>query len=160
MTRWLCAAVLIIAALAVPTAPTVAQRTPVIPQSLPTTSLTVVTETGTHSFTVEVADDPQERSIGLMQRAEMADDHGMLFDFFVEGPRSFWMKDTILSLDIIFARSDGTVVSIAKNTTPFSLEGIPSDGDARFVLEVKAGVADAIGLQPGDRILHERVTSG
>ncbi|WP_420393295.1 DUF192 domain-containing protein [Acuticoccus sp.] len=124
---------------------------------LPPDRLIARTVTGDHTFKVELADDPIERQRGLMFREEMAPDAGMLFDFGREGERSFWMKNTILPLDIIYARSDGTVVSIARATTPFSLEAVPSNGPARFVLEVNAGVADAIGLAPGDRLVHRRV---
>jgi len=120
-------------------------------------SAVLVTAGGAYTFTVEIADDPIERARGLMFREEMARDHGMLFDFGGEGHRDFWMKNTPLSLDIIFIRGDGTVDSIAAATTPFSTASIPSDGPARFVLEVNAGVAEEIGLAPGDRLLHPRV---
>nr|WP_255720558.1 DUF192 domain-containing protein [Acuticoccus kalidii] len=125
---------------------------------MPAGELLLLTEAGPHRFTIEIADDPVERATGLMYREEMARDHGMLFDFGREGPRAFWMKNTPLPLDIIFTKADGTVVSIARNTTPFSTDSIPSEGDARFVFEVNAGVADAIGLAAGDRLLHRRVT--
>ncbi|WMS41597.1 DUF192 domain-containing protein [Acuticoccus sp. MNP-M23] len=117
----------------------------------------LVAASGVHDFTIEIADDPLERAQGLMYRQEMARDHGMLFDFGKEAPRSFWMKNTPLPLDIIFIKGDGTVVSIAANTTPFSTDPVPSEGPARFVFEVNGGVAAAIGLAPGDRLLHQRV---
>ncbi|WP_332461086.1 DUF192 domain-containing protein [Acuticoccus mangrovi] len=123
----------------------------------PRTAALLLTDSGSHSFTIEIADDPIERSRGLMFRKEMARDHGMLFDFGGEGERTFWMKNTPLPLDIIFIRADGTVVSIAHHTTPFSTDAIPSHGKARFVFEVNAGVADEIGLEPGGRLVHERV---
>ena len=118
----------------------------------------LVTAKGPTHFTVEIADDPVERARGLMFRQTMARDHGMLFDFASDGPRQFWMKNTPLSLDIIFIAGNGEVVSIAQGTTPFSTDGIPSEKDARFVLEVNAGVAGEIGLAPGDRLLHRRVS--
>lgn len=121
------------------------------------TEARLITATGIHDFTVEIADDPVERAEGLMFRENMARDHGMLFDFADEDFRSFWMKNTPLPLDIIFIKADGTVDSIAHNTTPFSTEGIPSYGPVRFVFEVNAGVADEIGLKPGDRLLHRRI---
>ncbi|MEM7695125.1 MAG: DUF192 domain-containing protein [Pseudomonadota bacterium] len=127
------------------------------PQSLPTSPAQLVTATGTHDLTVEMADDPIERATGLMWRESMPDDRGMLFDFGNEGERSFWMRNTILSLDIIYIRADGSVLSIAKGTEPFSLAAIPSNGPARFVLEVNAGVADALSLAPGDRLIHARI---
>lgn len=119
----------------------------------------LVTGTGVHDFTVEIADDPIERAQGLMFREQMARDHGMLFDFALSDLRSFWMKNTPLSLDIIFIEADGTVESIAEGTTPFSTDPIPSVGPVRFVFEVNAGVAREIDLQPGDKLLHVRVES-
>lgn len=117
----------------------------------------LVTSTGAHQFTIEIADDPVERARGLMFREEMARDHGMLFDFAREDDQAFWMKNTPLSLDMIFIAADGNVVSIAPDTAPFSTDSVPSEGPARFVLEVNAGVAADIGLAPGDRLLHRRV---
>jgi hypothetical protein len=129
---------------------------PADPASMSPDRLVIVTEEGAFHFTVEIADDPVERARGLMFREDMAHDHGMLFDYGAEGERSFWMKNTILALDLIFARSDGTVISV-KSGEPFSEERIPSDGPARFVLEVNAGVAEEVGLEPGDRLVHVRV---
>lgn len=115
-------------------------------------AITVHTATGDHVFTVEWALTPAERQRGLMYRPEMAADHGMVFDFFVEAPVSFWMANTLIPLDMIFIREDGTVFSIAEHTTPLSLAAVPSGGPVRYVLEVNAGTADRIGLLPGDRI--------
>lgn len=142
--------------------PTLAQDAAATPPSTAETPArddvaVLVTPLGSHTFSVEIADDPIERARGLMFREEMARDHGMLFDFGREGHRDFWMMNTPLSLDIIYIRGDGTVDSIAAGTTPFSTDSIPSDGPAQFVLEVNAGVAAEIGLKPGDRLLHRRV---
>lgn len=115
-------------------------------------SLTVVTETGEHPFSVEVADSPMERSRGLMYRRELAADHGMIFDFGTEQPASFWMKNTYVSLDMIFIRADGTVANVAENTEPLSVETVQSTEPVRYVLELVAGSADAIGLKAGDRV--------
>lgn len=121
--------------------------------------LTIVTKDGqSHAFTVEIADDPMERARGLMFREEMAPDHGMLFDFAREQPVSFWMKNTPLSLDMIFAKADGTIVRIAENTTPQSTEAVPSEAPVRFVLEVVAGTSERLGIEAGDRIEHARVS--
>ena len=110
-----------------------------------------------HVFSAEIADTPAERALGLMFRTELADDHGMLFDFAGEAPRSFWMKNTFIPLDIIFAEADGDIVAIAENTTPLSEAAIPSGAPARFVFEVIGGTAARIGLEPGDRLDHRRV---
>jgi len=121
------------------------------------TTAELVTASGRHRFTVEIADTVAARSRGLMFRDSMAPDHGMLFDFGTDQDVAFWMKNTILSLDMVFIRGDGTVVSIAPATTPFSLEPVPSAAPARFVLEVIAGTAARIGLKPGDRLVSPRV---
>jgi uncharacterized membrane protein (UPF0127 family) len=81
----------------------------------------------------------------------------MLFDFAEEAPRSFWMKNTLIPLDIIFAEADGDIVAIAENTTPLSEAPIASGAPARFVFEVVGGTVERIGLKPGDRLEHRRV---
>lgn len=128
-----------------------------VPQDLPETPLMVETDTGVHDFMVMVADDAQERATGLMFREDMSIDQGMLFVFPRAGPRAFWMQNTPLPLDIIFIDAEGRVVNIAKRTTPFSLDSIPSAGDARFVLELRGGVSDLIGLAPGDQVRHAAI---
>jgi len=89
-----------------------------------------------------------------MYRTEMAADHGMLFDFKAERQVAFWMKNTYISLDMIFMTTDGAVVSIAADTVPESLEQIAPSQNARFVFEVIAGTARRIGLKEGDRARH------
>lgn len=116
--------------------------------------LEIVTGAGTHRFLVEIADDEEERSRGLMFRPPLPDDRGMLFQFPDEAERSFWMRNTPSSLDIIYIAGDGRIVSIAANTTPYSEAGIPSYGPARGVLELRAGRAAEIGARPGDQVRH------
>lgn len=118
--------------------------------------VTIHTDSGDYVFTVEWAIEPEQRRCGLMFREEMAADHGMVFDFFDEQVRSFWMRNTLISLDMIFIRDGGEVLNIAENTVPLSLESVPSDGPARYVLEVIAGTAERIGLEPGDMIDLDR----
>lgn len=110
---------------------------------------------GDQTFTIEWAVTPEERARGLMFRESMAADHGMIFDFGSDRPVAFWMKNTPLALDMIFIRDDGTVDSIAADTTPFSEASVPSGGPVRYVLEVLAGTSKRIGLVPGDRISFE-----
>lgn len=117
----------------------------------------LVSASGRHAFVVEIADTVESRSRGLMFRDAMAADHGMLFDFGTDQNVAFWMKNTILSLDMIFVRADGTIASIAPSTVPFSLEAVPSGAPVRFVLEVVAGTAARLGLEPGDRMEHPRI---
>lgn len=120
--------------------------------------LTVQTRSGRqHVFTVEIAADDATRSQGLMYRTELAPDAGMLFDFQAEREVFFWMKNTYVALDMIFARADGTIASIARDTTPLSERTISSKEPVRFVLEVVAGTARRLGIEPGDRIDHRLV---
>jgi len=110
-----------------------------------------------HVFQAEVAKSSKERGRGLMYRTEMADDEGMLFIFDGEGDRYFWMKDTPLSLDIIFISKAGEIVRIAENTTPFSEKIIPSRKPAQYVLEVLAGTSNRLGIKAGDRIVSPSI---
>ena len=121
---------------------------------LPVEELSIVTSSGTHRFTAEIADTAQLRAIGLMFRESMLPTHGMLFDFGETAPIAMWMKNTILSLDMVFIKPDGTVLRVAKETKPYSLDIIPSGGPISHVLEVNAGIADKIDLKAGDQIKH------
>ena len=114
-------------------------------------TVSVTTRSGPHTLTIEWARTPSERARGLMGREKMADGHGMLFDFGSEQPVYFWMKDTPLSLDMIFIKADGRTTRIAHGTTPFSEEVVPGGEPVRYVLELVAGGAERIGLRPGDR---------
>jgi uncharacterized membrane protein (UPF0127 family) len=127
---------------------------------LPRSELQIATASGSHSFQVWIAADDRSRTRGLMNVRALPADHGMLFLF--EGPRflSFWMKDTYLSLDLIFIDADGVVVNVARNARAHSLEPIASTAPAKGVLEILAGSADRLGLQPGDRIRHPAFGNG
>jgi uncharacterized membrane protein (UPF0127 family) len=114
--------------------------------------LSIGATTGTHEFAVEIADDPRERSLGLMFRRDMAEDRGMLFDFGNESPASFWMRNTYIPLDMLFIRADGTIDSIAERTTPLSDRSIRSKGPVRYVLEINGGLSDKLGILPGDTV--------
>jgi uncharacterized membrane protein (UPF0127 family) len=115
-------------------------------------SLVIATGTGEHAFTIEIADDAGEQAKGLMFREEMAANHGMLFDFGEARPVTMWMKNTPMSLDMVWIREDGTVAGVSERTTPFSEDVIPSPEPVPYVLEIRAGVARMIGLKPGDRV--------
>ena len=84
----------------------------------------------------------------------MPPDRGMLFEFPIEEPVAFWMKNTYIPLDMIFIRHDGTIVSVAANTEPLSETTIPSSGPVDGVLELNGGIAASIGLRPGDKVRH------
>ncbi len=120
--------------------------------SAPSEELVIATEAGPRRFQVEIADEPSERSRGLMFRREMADNAGMLFDFGAEEPASFWMENTYIPLDMIFIKADGTVESIAERTTPLSRRSVPSQGPVRYVLEINGGLSDELGIKPGDKV--------
>ena len=116
--------------------------------------LEIVTKTGVHVFSVEMATTEEEKTTGLMYRKELADGKGMLFDFSPEQEVSMWMKNTYIPLDMIFIRADGRILRIAENTEPLSTRIIPSKGLAKGVLEVIAGTAQKYGIAPGDRVAH------
>jgi uncharacterized membrane protein (UPF0127 family) len=101
---------------------------------------------------VEVADTPDEWRYGLMNRNSMPEDAGMLFVFDDYAPRSFWMKDTLIPLDMIFIDDNRTIIDIHRNATPLSEDRIISSGPCRFVLEVNGGLCAAEGIDIGDHI--------
>ena len=112
----------------------------------------IISKTGVHAFAVELANNDDERSRGLMFRKELPEGRGMLFDFQQDQPVEFWMHNTFISLDMIFITGDGRILRIAEKTEPFSDRLIPSGGPVRAVLEVIAGTARKDGLAPGDRV--------
>ena len=115
-------------------------------------ALEVDTASGAHRYDVEIADNEARREHGLMDRHEMATNHGMLFEFPDRRPVTFWMKNTYLSLDIVFIDADGTVKRIAAGAKPLSEDMIPSGVPVTGVLELSAGQAAAIGLKAGDKV--------
>jgi uncharacterized membrane protein (UPF0127 family) len=117
--------------------------------------LTIRTADGkAHVFTVELARTEAEREYGLMNRPSMPADHGMLFDFGADRPVYMWMKDTLIPLDMIFIDRTGRITGIAARAVPESAEIIASPGPVRAVLEVNGGVAERLGIKPGDRVEH------
>jgi uncharacterized membrane protein (UPF0127 family) len=117
-------------------------------------SLEIVSKTGVHSFTVEIADTEAAREKGLMFRKSLPEGTGMLFDFKQEQPVAFWMRNTYVPLDMLFIKADGRILRIAENATPLSEKTIPSGGPVLAVLEVVAGTARKLGIAPGDRVAH------
>ena len=117
-------------------------------------SLEILTKTGIRVFNVEMAETPEQQRVGLMFRKEVADGEGMLFDFGVSRPVAMWMENTIVSLDMLFIRADGTIANIAKGTTPFSRQTVESQGSVKAVLEIVAGAADRYGIAAGDKVSH------
>jgi uncharacterized membrane protein (UPF0127 family) len=126
----------------------------------PLEPLSVKTDRGVQSFQVEVADSDRERQYGLMCRRSLAADRGMLFLFPAARPQMFWMRNTLIPLDIVYIGANGRVVSIARNVQPLDESGAPSMGAAQFVLELAGGRAGQIGLLPGDRVSHRALPHG
>lgn len=119
-----------------------------------TDTLVIYADTGEHRFDIELADDDEERRLGLMYRTELADDAGMLFDFGDPQPVSMWMKNTLISLDMAFIDEEGVIRRIAANTTPRSLDSIPSGANVIAVLEVNGGLLERLGVEEGDKVAH------
>jgi uncharacterized protein len=122
---------------------------------LPTSPLTIMTGEGRQSsFTVELATTPAEREKGLMFRTSMAPDAGMLFDFKEPQMVAFWMKNTLIPLDMLFIDKTGRIVRIVERAVPESLTPISSGEPVRAVLEVNSGTASRLEIQPGDVVIH------
>ena len=122
------------------------------PAGLEQVPLTITSGNRTHRFTVEIARTPQEQATGLMNRSSLAPDRGMIFPFDPPRGASFWMKNTLIPLDMIFVRTDGSIANIAANTVPLSLDPVPSEGPVGAVLELAGGRAAELGIKPGDKV--------
>ncbi len=120
----------------------------------PVDRIEIETTAGVAAFSVEIADTPEARATGLMFRTDLERDAGMLFLFERPAPQTFWMKNTPLSLDMLFIGADGRVCGLIERATPFSLDPRPSGCDALAVLEVHGGLASEVGLRVGARTRH------
>ncbi len=113
------------------------------------------------TFAVEIADDDEERSKGLMYREKLAKNQGMLFIFPKEEPRTFWMKNTLISLDMIFADREGNIVSIQKQAKPCGTQPVcplyESYKPAKYVLEINGGLAAKLKLKVGEKIVLDGI---
>lgn len=125
-----------------------------------TASATVLGTKGGARFDLEVADEDWEEMRGLMYRREMQKGWGMVFIFEDEAPRSFWMKNTLLPLDMVFVRADGVVDSVVERAEPLTLTPRRSAGPAKFVVELGGGVAVAAGIVPGVRLAFDNLPAG
>ena len=119
---------------------------------LATVPLTLITTSGAHRFRVEIAATPAQQQAGLMFRTAMPPNAGMLFPFAPAQPATFWMENTVLPLDLIFIGPDRRVLNIAADAKPYARDFIASAGPVIAVLELNAGEAKRIGLQPGDAV--------
>jgi uncharacterized protein len=105
-----------------------------------------------YKFEVEIVSTPETRAQGLMYRKSLAANAGMLFIYPDEKPVSFWMKNTLIPLDMLFLTSDGQIAHIAHNAVPMDETPIDSGAAVKAVLEVKGGTAAALGIKKGDRV--------
>src|ERR1700760_3621511 len=115
-------------------------------------SLVIVTANREIKFDVDMATTDAERQHGLMFRKQLGAYEGMLFDFFQEMPVSFWMKNTLIPLDMVFIAGDGIVKHVHANAVPMSTDPIPSMFPIRAVLEINGGSAALLGIKPGDKV--------
>jgi uncharacterized protein len=121
-----------------------------IAQTLPLKSVTVISGKKTHKFKVMLARTAAEQEVGMMWQLKVAPDAGMLFPFSAPRQAAFWMRNTLIPLDIIFIRKDGRIANIGPNATPQSLQPVPSLGPVSAVLEIAGGRAAELGIKPGD----------
>ena len=119
---------------------------------LPVVPLKVTSGSKVHQFRVELARTPQEQAKGLMFRTEMGPDEGMIFPFDPPRGASFWMRNTVIPLDLIFVAPDGRISNIAANAIPYDESPLTSNGEAKAVLELNGGRAAELGIKPGDRV--------
>lgn len=122
------------------------------PADLLRVPVTIETETGPVTFQAEVADTPASRAQGLMYRTELGEREGMLFVFPAEGELSFWMKNTLIPLDMIFIRADRTVLGIVHRAEPRTTTPRRVPGRSQYVLEVAGGKAEALDVRAGQQV--------
>ncbi len=120
----------------------------------PTTPLIVTTSNGEIRFNVEVAQTPKELQTGLMHRTQMPLNNGMIFDIYPVRPTGMWMKNTKISLDMLFIAPDATISLIKENATPMSEDIILSRDPVRAVIELNAGQVKRYGIKIGDKVNH------
>lgn len=120
----------------------------------------IVSGRGRVRFQVEIAATRAEQAKGLMFRKSLAPDHGMLFVYKRPQPVAYWMKNTLIPLDIIFIQPDGKILSIARNARPHDETPLSSGGLVLGVLEIAGGRAAQLGVLPGDRVLHRIFPKG
>ena len=122
------------------------------PAGLNQVPLTIQTAKGKHRFTVEVAETSEQQAQGLMFRQSLDPDRGMIFPRTPPEDATFWMKNTLIPLDMVFIREDGTIARIAENTVPMSLDPVPSLEPVAAVLEIAGGRSAQLGIKQGDKV--------
>lgn len=126
------------------------------PQSgLKVENLSIRTNKDIKHFKVEIAADDDEREIGMMFRKSVPKNTGMLFEFPYEKQAAFWMKNTLVPLDIIFIKKDGTIANISRNAKPLDLTPLYSNGDVTGVLEIGGGESQKLGIREGQKVSNK-----
>ena len=126
------------------------------PAGLEQIPLTIASNGKIHRFTVEVARTGPEQQQGLMNRASLAPDRGMIFPYDPPQPVAFWMKNTLIPLDLIYVAPGGRILRIEVNAVPLSLDQLPSGGPVEAVLELAGGRAAELGIGTGDMVEWKR----
>ena len=121
-------------------------------QRFATSKLTIISKTGPHRFTVEVAETPAQMEQGLMFRRTLADDAGMLFDYKQPTLATMWMRNTLIPLDMLFVDAQGRIVNIYERAVPESDNVIAAAAPVRYVIELNGGTAARLGMAPGDKV--------
>lgn len=116
--------------------------------------ITISTETASTLLSAEIADNEELRQRGLMFRHILPPDQAMLFDFETPRPAAMWMKNTYMSLDMLFVREDGTIAALAENTVPKSLDTISVQEPVRGVVELAAGTVKRLSIRKNDKVIH------
>ena len=153
MKKLLAVAALSFSTLVLPSSTAFAQiEAPSVP--LEESTVTIESANGSHQFDIEIADESDEISYGLMNRESLPPEAGMLFDFGNPREPAMYMKNTLIPLDMLFISSTGTVVMIARNAVPGSLRTISPGTPVKGVLEINGGRAAELGIEPGDTVRH------
>jgi len=122
------------------------------PAGLEQVNLTIHSGAKAHAFVVEVARSPEQQEQGLMFRQSLGDSAGMIFPYDPPQIASFWMKNTLIPLDMIFIRPDHTIARVADNTVPLSLDPVSAGEPVSAVLEIRGGRAAELGVKAGDKV--------
>jgi hypothetical protein len=143
-------------------APAYAQDCGMLPSlhRLKVEDMTLLTARGPVKLKTELALTSVEQERGLMCRKSVPNDHAMLFVFTPAQPVAFWMKNTLVPLDMLFVDANGRVFKVVRKAPPLSLEPIPSDGLTVGVIEIGGGRADAMGIEPGDKVVSKSLPHG
>jgi uncharacterized membrane protein (UPF0127 family) len=129
-------------------------------QAAETSTLSIDSSQGLQSFKVELATTPSQMELGLMYRQNLPADAGMLFVYPTEQSVAFWMKNTLIPLDMLFIGADGRIRRIVERTIPLSTNPIPSGDPVRAVLEINGGAAEKLGIHAGDMVHSPSLGTG